>query len=54
MRRAIPPILEIIGKGLNKQYGPVTGAALPARWVELINHLNNVERCERASLQPRP
>jgi hypothetical protein len=51
MRRAIPAILELIGKGLNKQRAPVSGEALPARWVELINYLNDVERCDRASLK---
>ena len=51
MRRAIRAILELIGKGLKKQQAPVTGEALPARWVELINYLNDVERCERGSLQ---
>jgi len=51
MRRAISAILEFIGNGLNKQQAPVTGEALPLRWVELINYLNNVERCQRASLQ---
>ena len=47
MRRAIPAILELIGKGLNKQRAPVSGEALPARWVELIKYLNDVERCDR-------
>jgi hypothetical protein len=43
--------LELIGKGLNKQRAPVSGEALPARWVELINYLNDLDRCDRASLQ---
>jgi hypothetical protein len=51
MRRAIPAILELIGNELKKQQAPVTGQALPARWVELINYLNDVERCEPGSLQ---
>jgi hypothetical protein len=51
MRRAIPAILELIRKGLNKQQALVSGEALPARWVELINYLKDVERCDRASLQ---
>jgi hypothetical protein len=43
--------LELIRKGLNKQQALVSGEALPARWVELINYLKDVERCDRASLQ---
>jgi hypothetical protein len=51
MRWPIPTILQLIGKGLNQQQAPVTAAALPARWVELINHLNNLESCERDASQ---
>jgi hypothetical protein len=50
MRRAIPAILELIRKGLNKRQAPVSGEALPAQWVELINYLKDAER-DRASLQ---
>jgi hypothetical protein len=52
MRQAIPAILQLIGKRLNEQQAPVTGEALPARWVELINHLNDVERRERGTRRP--
>jgi len=50
VRQAIPAILELIGKGLNKRQASATRETLPARWVELINDLNDVERRERATL----
>jgi hypothetical protein len=58
MRWPIPAMLQLIGKRLNQQQAPVTAAALPARWVELINHLNNLESRDRDTSQtehaPRP
>jgi hypothetical protein len=49
MRRAIPAILELIGA--EQTTSASLGEALPARWVELINYLNDVDRCDRASLR---
>lgn len=51
MRWPIPAILQLIGKGLNQQQATVTAAALPARWVELINHLNHSESRQRDASQ---
>jgi hypothetical protein len=42
-------ILALISKRLDKQHRPELGETLPARWVELIHHLNAMERCARAS-----
>jgi hypothetical protein len=47
MRWPTRAMLQLIGKGPNQQQAPAAAVALPARWVELINYLNNVESRER-------
>ena len=53
MRRATVDIdssLGLIAERLRSDSAPVTHEALPARWVDLIDHLNEQERIRAAAL----
>jgi hypothetical protein len=55
-RRAEPVIgiaLELIAKRLRAEGDNVTQRALPKRWVELLQHLNDEERRNSTDAKPR-
>ena len=47
MRQFVSPALEKIGHALQAQYDAVAKEPLPARWVDLIKHLNDKEEQQR-------
>ena len=53
MRLYVSPMLERIGRGLHVQYDDIAKEPLPARWVDLIKHLNEKED-ERRKVEARP
>jgi hypothetical protein len=46
-------ILRRLGKALNVRFDDITHEPLPDRWVELIRHLNELER-RHSERQPKP
>jgi hypothetical protein len=53
MPQARSPIVERIKSALHAQYDAILNEPLPERWVDLIHRLNEQERLQRESQQPK-
>jgi hypothetical protein len=47
VRQSSTPFLGLIGKALRINYSEAAREPLPERWVDLINHLNELEKAKQ-------